>query len=72
MRKIDVPPVWLLATLVANWLLDRYTEGPEFGGLAVQAASLVVLAAAVSLLVSAALWFRRKKTASGLASNDAF
>jgi len=61
MKWLDMPPVWLIACLVAAWGLGVLLPSPAFGLWAVWAGPVLVIAGIV-LTVLAVLEFRRAAT----------
>ncbi|MEM6577830.1 MAG: isoprenylcysteine carboxylmethyltransferase family protein [Pseudomonadota bacterium] len=62
LKWVDLPPVWLAATLVLIWLQARFFSfGPGFGAWAAGAGSLLVAVGVI--FIAAALWeMRRHRT----------
>ena len=61
MKWLDMPPVWLIACLVAAWGLGVLLPSPAFGLWAVWAGPLLVIAG-VALTAFAVIEFRRAAT----------
>lgn len=58
----DLPPVWALATLFAEWLVARLLPLWLFASTATTALGIALFAGGIAIVVWSALWFRRKKT----------
>jgi len=61
MKHIDVPPVWLLATLVIAWLIADASEDLRLGAWA-GLAGWILLVAGVAMVLAATLEFRKART----------
>ena len=63
MKKLDVPPVWLLVALVAAWLIGAYDPWQvSFGGPVVSLVAGLLIGAGVVLTVLAIIEMRKWKT----------
>lgn len=62
LRHLDIPPVWTLGFLAANWALDRLLPVLAFAGGMSRTLAVVMVLAAVVLLVWSAILFRRMGT----------
>ncbi len=61
MKRIDVPPVWLLVTLVVAWLIADASQELSLGAWA-GLAGWILLVVGVALILAAALEFRKART----------
>ena len=58
----DIPPMWFLGVLLAQWVAAELLPLIHLGGALVAAAGWALVAAGFGLALWAALWFRRKRT----------
>ena len=58
----DIPPMWFLGVLLAQWVAAELLPLIRLGGALVAAAGWALVAAGFGLALWAALWFRRKRT----------
>lgn len=66
LKKIDIPPVWVLGLAIISYVLARYLPIYTFADLSSgwvgTVLSVGLVAAGISLVLWSAYWFRRKST----------
>lgn len=60
--KFDLPPVWALGAILAEWLAARFLPLWVFASTATTALGIALFLGGVAVILWSALWFRRKKT----------
>lgn len=61
-RWLDLPPVWLIATMALAWVIGWALPAATLSHPALNAAGWVLIAAGAGLMGWCGLWFRRRRT----------